>query len=263
MKGFNLKAKVAKSVVFTILFMLSFNSVLLAAWTDKPDGNKSELESAIQSVFRNVSIDSLVFNDELSMYEVIIEGQIFYITKDLKFAILGHIFNISDPKQPVNLTLQKQSEITKSLLSKIDKNAALKIGSGPIEVVEISNPNCPHCRNLSRYFKNKLDKVTRYIYFLGIENDNKINYILCKPTPEQRVKAYEEVYLENKSVGAFPSCNFSKKNLEIASKLKIQGVPVVFIKGHIVRGANIELIDSLITTNYVDKPKKEGANDKK
>lgn len=254
---------ILKSALWIALFAISFFYTLPVSYAEQ--AGKKEVESAIQKVFKNISLDSLTFNDELNMYEIVVEGQVFYITKDLKYAFLGHIFNITNPQQPVNLTMQKQMNITKELITKVDKRNALKIGNGPVEVIEVSNPNCPHCRNLSNYMKVKSNEVTRYIYFLGIEGDSKINYILCQPNAEQRIKAYEEVYLQNKPVSYSGSCDFAKQNLKEALSLKVQGVPVLFIKGQVVKGANIDLIESLIKTesNKENKQiKKGGVNGK-
>lgn len=228
------------------IFLIIFIEIFCLSNLSAEQISNREVSETIQKAFKKVTLDSLTFNDEINMYEVIVEGQVFYISRNLKYAFLGHIFDLTNPNQPVNVTMQKQIVITKELMSKIEKKHALKIGNGPVEIIEISNPNCPHCRTLSNYMKGKNNLVTRYIYFLGIEIDNKINYILCQPTEEQRVKAYEEVYYQNRQVSFTESCDFAKQNLKVATGLRLQGVPVLFIKGQIIKGANIELIDSIL-----------------
>lgn len=237
----------------TVRAFLVFVCISIFISSSANANEKIVAEEALKHVFKNVSIDSLVFNDSLNMYEITIEGNVFYVTKDLKYAILGHIFDIQNPSHPVNLTAKKQEDITKKMIEKINKDNAFKVGKGDIEVIEISSPRCPHCRKLAQYMKNQEDKVTRYIFFAGVENDPLISYILCQPE-DKKYKAYEEVYSGKVSPQNVKSCGAVEKNFEEVSKLKIHGVPVLFIKNQVIHGANIELIDSIIKSTV----KKEG-----
>jgi len=211
----------------------------------QPQEQSQDPEENVKNVFKGATIDRIEFNPALQMYEVTVDSKILYLTKDLKYVILGQIIDVSTPSKPVNLTAQKEQKLTQEIIKTLDKSTALKVGNGPVEIIEIVSPDCPHCKHLAVHLKNKKE-LTRYIFFVPW-NPAKVNYILCQKNHDKQLKAYEEVFYKNKQdVPQTAACEFSKKQSEVVKSLRVQGVPMVFINGEVVQGANLDLIDSLI-----------------
>lgn len=208
-------------------------------------GETQSPEENVKNVFKGATIEKIEFNPAIQMYEITVQGKIFYLTKDLKYVILGQIIDVSSPSTPVNLTSQKEQKLIQEIIKTIDKSAAFKIGNGPVEIIEIVSPDCGHCKNLVNHLKNKKE-LTRYIFFVPW-NPAKVNYILCQKNYNNQLKAYEEVFYKNKQdVPQVKACEFSERQSKVMKNLQIQAVPMVFINGQIVQGANLNLIDSLI-----------------
>lgn len=228
------------------LFFGLFLSIFLTC--NATFAEQKDIKELLSNTFKNIKVDSVFFRPELDMYEVVIEGNIFYVTSNMKYVIMGAIFDVSDASKPVNITAQRQAEINRQQLSILNKEYALKIGDGPVEIIEISSPRCEYCKRLARYMADKESKVTRYVFLVGVDNDPLVNYILCQPNNDSRVKAYKEIYLNNKSVTSAKNCAYASNHTEIVKRLNILGVPVLYINNNIIRGANIELIEGMINS---------------
>src|SRR6185369_11679103 len=122
--------------------------------------------------------------------------------------------------------------------AEIDFNKALVIGSGPKKVVEFTDPDCPFCRNASRYFAGRKD-VTRYVFFNPLPRHpnarEKVQYILSQP---DKARAYHEVMsgrmdsAQKFNVSA-SGVRLQEQQLEIAKKAKVDSTPTFMINGRV------------------------------
>jgi len=131
---------------------------------------------------------------------------------------------------------------------------ALKIGSGPRTVIEITDPDCPFCRKASEFFA-KRDDITRYVFLYPLKMhpnaEAKIKYIFCA---EGKAKAYEEAMTGKLDDMKFKPCEDAaaaelvKTHKEIGGKIGIEGLgtPLFVIDGKVVRGANIPEIEKIL-----------------
>jgi len=113
-----------------------------------------------------------------SLYEVVVKGdpKVIYFTKDLKYMILGGVF---DPKTGKNLTAERLRETNKVDVSELKKLSFVKVsyGDGPTFYVFVDT-DCPYCHRFLRWAKEK--KANLYIYFFPVHDYNKNLYALCE-----------------------------------------------------------------------------------
>ncbi|MGA7828959.1 MAG: DsbC family protein [Geobacteraceae bacterium] len=199
-------------------------------------------------MFPRLKYNSFTKTDITGLYEVIADGKIVYFYPKTGYIIVGDIYT----KEGRNLTQERAMTERYKLLTPEDLKKAIKIGNGKNIVVEITDPDCPHCRRMHAYWNMRHD-VTRYIFFkpLAIHPDSlkKATYILASSDPE---KALFEVYsgqldgnrqLLDKKYDDKGRLNEQKA---VIDKLRIDATPSYWINGKFVSGENIPLIEKYI-----------------
>jgi thiol:disulfide interchange protein DsbC len=170
-----------------------------------------------------------------------------------------------------DLTQAKVDEkISKEMLfkvDKIDKSKLFKIGSGPVEIIEFTDPECPYCRRAEALFEPVKDKITRYVVFMPLpfhQNAKPLTeYILCNKTE----KAYKDAFDGKVDLSKF-KCPAGKReevgkimdeHTNLAQEFGVRGTPTFIIKtseGYkMIPGANPEILD-IIEKEYKSKEKK-------
>jgi len=112
-------------------------------------------------------IDSLTFNDQLGMYEVVSQGKVFYISRDYRYVFLGHVIDVTQMK---NLTLERMNALRKVPWKDLNLADAIQIkrGGGSRMLAVFDDPDCPFCRKLHDELY-KLNDVTIYVFLYPIE----------------------------------------------------------------------------------------------
>jgi len=133
----------------------------------------------------------------------------------------------------------------------IDFGKAITIGSGPKQVVEFTDPDCPYCRKASKYFEGRSD-VTRYVFFYPLpshpKSKEKVRYILSQ---QDKAKAYHMImsgaldriqHFEATASGI----KLQEEQLEIARKHKVDSTPTFLINGRIIEGFDLKKIEDAL-----------------
>lgn len=133
----------------------------------------------------------------------------------------------------------------------IDFGKAITIGSGPKEVVEFTDPDCPYCRKASKYFEGRND-VTRYVFFYPLPSHpkakEKVRYILSQ---QDKAKAYHMIMSgaldRSPHFKSTPGgIKLQKEQLEIARKHKVDSTPTFLINGRIIEGFDLKKIEEAL-----------------
>ena len=171
---------IAKKALFTlcVLMVVAAGAPLQAATP----------EESFRKSFPDIPLDSIKQTDMPGIYEIVANGRVAYYAPGQKYLIIGEI--ITEEKK--NLTQERNGEIMAQQFKALPLKDALKMGSGPHTVVEITDPDCEFCRKASEYFAKRKD-LTRYVFLYPLPNhqnaEAKIRYIFCA---KDRTKAYEE-----------------------------------------------------------------------
>ena len=185
------------------------------------------------------------------IYQASAGGRIIYYAPESEHLLFASIFD----KNGVNVTALAQESGTAKRLKAIDTSQALAIGpEGAPTVIEFTDPDCPYCRALDRYWAAKAAEgkpVRRLIFFVsGIhpEAAAKAEHILCSTDKAAALKA---VY-----AGAAPAvlrtCAPGREKVEeharIVSLSGITGTPTLIAGGKLISGFQQAEIETFLSS---------------
>jgi thiol:disulfide interchange protein DsbC len=129
---------------------------------------------------------------------------------------------------------------------------ALRIGAGPHQIIEITDPDCTFCRKASAFLSGRND-VTRHVFFFPLSihpnAEAKVRQIFCA---EDRAKVYEETMAGKLDDMKFTPCKTAameellKAHKEIVARIGVTGTPLFLIDGQVVFGADIPRMEKLL-----------------
>ncbi|MBF0567103.1 MAG: DsbC family protein [Nitrospirae bacterium] len=140
-----------------------------------------------------------------------------------------------------------------SKLKELPLDKAVRVGMGKNTIIEFTDPDCPYCRKLDSYLKQRKD-VTRYIFLFPLtqlhpKSEEKSKLVLCSKNPAGTL---EEVMSGQYDKEMPKPCN-DEKNVsllkefrEIGLKLGITATPSLYVNGNFISGANIQAIEQII-----------------
>lgn len=234
-----------QKIVFLLIAALLTNLWLVPAFAEKPA--ESDVRLQISSIFPRFEVDSVAETPVPGLYEIVSkDGQIIYWSPSGYF-VFGEIVS----KTGVSVTAERRQEIMAKRIREIDLSKAIKVGDGKIKVITFSDPDCPFCQKGFEFFSKRTD-VTEYLFLLPfhVKSFDKIAYILCSDNKE---KAYKEVMkAPNKEVSVTQECKSKaepivKEFVSISQSLGVRGTPTYFIDGKVISGANIPLLENMLT----------------
>lgn len=212
-----------------------------------------EVEQIIKQRFTNMNV-SVEKSPIPCVYELW-TGFDHVLYTDGNYLFVGHILDFSGG----DLTQAKIDEkVSKEVLLKVDKmdkSKLFKIGSGPVEIIEFMDPECPYCKRAEEMLKPVEDKITRYVVFMPLpfhQNAKPLTeYVLCSGTE----RAYKNALVGKVDLSKFKCSSERKEEVEkvmdyhmsLAQEFNIRGTPTFIIKTsegyRIIPGANPEILD--------------------
>ena len=234
--------------------------------------------STIQSIIPHTKISKVLNTPIKGLYgALMLNGQIVYIYPSKKLLVFGQIWTNTGK----NLTNTSMTGIQASKAEKITKYVdlakAIKIGHGPVKVIEFANIDCPFCRAFERLTvesKRLRDKMTRYLFLIPQPSihPHSTEMELYYFTKSQGLSNKAKVALLNKIMvkqvyltksgnipPKFKQSGYAMRKLEydaaLAQKFSIFGVPYFIIKNHAVLGLNIGQIYKLLGIKTVNVKK--------
>ena len=170
----------------------------------------------------------------LGLYEVVMDGQLFYTDEKARYLINGNIFDLKSKR---NLTEERSRKLFAVEFDKLPFDIALKKvkGNGQRKMAYFTDPNCGYCQKLEAELKN-IDNVTLYVFMLTLFNgsEEKVRGVLCSKDP---VQAWDDLML-NQVQPAPGTCETPMTKIaEFGKKLNVTGTPaLIFADGVIVPG---------------------------
>lgn len=197
-------------------------------------------EQKLKQTFTNLSFEKFGASPiKGPIYQASAGGQILYYAPESEHVLFATVYDRSG----INVTALVQEDLALSRLKSIDPAQALAIGPADAPtVIEFTDPDCPYCRALDRFWHAKAalgHPVRRLIYFVsGIHPQAaaKAEHILCSPDPEAAQRA---IY-----AGEEPATLLACKegaarvaaNAETVKAMGISGTPTLFLDGRMVSG---------------------------
>jgi len=213
----------------------------------EPDPATKTLD-AFRKFYPGTQVESVTGTGIAGLFEVVTGGNILYFAPEGSYLIFGEIYT---PKGK-NLTAGRREELTANRLKNLPLDIAVKIGSGRNRVIEFTDPDCPYCRKVERFFKERRD-VTRYVFFTPLvqlhpDSERKSAWILAA---RDREKVYHEVMSGKHDKDRLPlpgerASVFVARHRQLAAGMGVMGTPMFWVNGKMVQGADIPTIEKLL-----------------
>jgi thiol:disulfide interchange protein DsbC len=197
--------------------------------------DEASIRAEFSKKYPQATIESISKTPYLGLYEMLVDGEVFYTDSDFTYLIVGSII---DTKTRTNLTEARQREIEDKKLKAIafpfdqlPLELAIKRvkGDGSRKVAIFSDPDCPFCRKLEKEIE-KVTDVTMYIFLFPIEQlhpkaPEVSRAIWCAP---DRLKAWDEYMLKGAAPKSAKCDNPVDKIVTFGQSKKINGTPTIF-----------------------------------
>lgn len=185
------------------------------------------------------------------IYQASAGGRVIYYAPESEHLLFASIFD----KNGVNLTALTQEAGTAKRLKAIDTALAFAVGpENAATVIEFTDPDCPYCRALDRYWAAKAAEgkpVRRLVFFVsGIhpEAAAKAEHILCST---DKTAAFKAIY-----AGAPPAvlrtCAEGRAKVEaharIVGSAGITGTPTLIAGGKLISGFQQAEIEAFLSS---------------
>jgi thiol:disulfide interchange protein DsbC len=180
-------------------------------------------------------VDEVYKANLLGLYEVVMDGQLFYTDEKAQYLINGSIYDL---KNGHNLTEERSRKLFSVDFAGLPFELAIKKvkGNGSRKMAYLTDPNCGYCKKLEGELKN-IDNITlyRFLYPIFQGSDEKVRNVLCSKNPN---KTWEDWMLNGvpppAAVCATPQ---TEKVQALGKKLNVHGTPtLIFTDGTLVPG---------------------------
>ncbi|MFK5926924.1 MAG: DsbC family protein [Desulfuromusa sp.] len=230
-----------------ILSLLSLSLLSLSACAAQPQTQPESPSTALSTYYPEIKYQEINPTPVAGIYEVVVENdEVIYFAPASGHIFFGDLWT-DDAR---NLTQENKNKRMTSKLKIFPLDQAIKIGDGPNQVIEVTDPDCPFCRHSSDYFAGR-DDVTRYVFLFPLEKLHphsaaKARFILAADDPEQ---AYDDVFggkYDTQPVPDAPDDTRLALYRDVVHKAGINGTPHFWINGQHVVGYNPKQFDALL-----------------
>ena len=189
--------------ILTAFALLALSAVATAA-----DGEKA-VRDAIHSMLPMAIIDQVVKSDLPGFYEVIISGQIVYVTEDGKYLLQGKLYDVPQKK---DLTSARVAVMREQALAKLPESKEMIFAPpNPKHTVTVfTDVDCPYCRQFHKQITeyNRLGIAVHYVlYPLDIHPgaDKKAAAVWCSKD-RKRMICFPMTAVQTIHIRLFPVC---------------------------------------------------------
>ncbi len=223
---------------FRLLFVLA--SLFLASCDRKTEPPTARVQRLIvQKLGAGAQVSSIKSAGVADLFEVVADGNVFYVDRDADHLVVGHIIN---GKTFRDLTMKRLDEIHTVDFATLPLKSALKqvTGTGKRVVVVFEDPNCEYCKKFRAAELQKIDDVTVYTFLyplLSADSEAKSRAIWCSPNPNVALRDWAVSGVIPPPASA--SCNDPVTEVKaLGRKLHVNGTPAFyFADGSRILGA--------------------------
>lgn len=205
---------------------------LLASFSvSAEDGLEAELSSALSRILPDVEIDSVQATPISGLYQVVIDSDVIYITRDGNYVIKGDILDLSGRR---NLTDDVRAESRVKLLESIKKDDYIEFASKNMKdaIYVFTDVDCGYCRKLHRDVPelNSLGITVRYLAYprAGIESaaGKEMSNVWCADNRQAALTA-----AKNRESVESKSCDDPvAEQHALGQRLGVRGTPAIYLQ---------------------------------
>ncbi|MBD8526458.1 DsbC family protein [Pseudomarimonas arenosa] len=219
------------------------SSAVLAA-----DVEPSAVSNAIKSLVPDAKIDSIAESRLKGLYEVVLGGQVVYVSEDGKYLVQGSLFDVGNRQ---DLTELARAKLRKQGLA--DAAGATRIVYAPkspkYTMTVFTDIDCGYCRRMHAQMQEYNDRgiAIEYLFFpragAGSESFQKAVSVWCA---DDRAKALTEaksgVALDKKECA-----NPIAEQFDLGARIGVSGTPAVYTSDGVQVGGYVPPDDLLKT----------------
>lgn len=200
--------------------------------------SEEDIKKLLQHGMRyDISKIKSISNAEIdNFYQITLDDDVFYVSKDGRYAFFGNIIDLSNGK---NITQDAVNLVTKVDWDRLPLDGAIKITKGDNPKAKIAvfvDPDCPYCKKIEIEALSHLSDVEIYLFFFPLISIhpnamNKSKAIWCASDPIAAWNSFVyNNYQNNNDIRA--NCDILKmqKAFNYAEQvLKIDQVPTIIL----------------------------------
>ncbi|MBI3043322.1 MAG: DsbC family protein [Betaproteobacteria bacterium] len=197
--------------------------------TQAAHGSEAAIRQAFQSRITELTVESVNRSPMPGLYEVVANGQIFYVDEKANFVIRGVLFDARTPAMR-NITGARSAELAAQVLRKSTDNAIKRVrGNGRRVVYTFEDPNCGFCKELQKELL-KVTDITIYTFLWPILSPDSMEKSKAVWCAKDRAKAWDELMSRGVTPQDGTQCDTPiAKNMELARRFGAQGTPAVYL----------------------------------
>ncbi|MCK7594569.1 DsbC family protein [Pseudomarimonas salicorniae] len=211
------------------LALAALAALTLNAPSAAEDAGEAKVKAAIQSLVPGATIDSIAESTLPNFYEVVLAGQVIYVSRDGRYLIQGSVYDV-----PARTDLTESARAKLRVEGLKEAGPERRIIYGPKDakyrLTVFTDIDCGYCRRMHQHMDeyNRLGIAIEYLFFpragVGSESFDKAVSVWCS---DDRAKALTDakagVALDKKQCS-----NPIEADYALGNKIGVNGTPAVF-----------------------------------
>jgi thiol:disulfide interchange protein DsbC len=248
-----------KKLLLCLLACAASTSVVTAAQTAEPAAQSQKSAAAIRAViakkFPDMTIDEIRPSPMKEVYEVVMAGDIAYVSADGRFLIAGDMYEIDSR---TNLTEAGRQKSRVAALAKLDESEMIVFKPAKVKhtITVFTDVECGYCRKLHSEVAqlNERGVQVRYLAYPrsgpGTDDWRKMEAVWCS---KDRKNAITEAKA-GRAVKSQQCATPVAKQFKLGEQLGVRGTPAIFTKngdyigGYLTPDQMIKELDRLSAT---------------
>lgn len=191
--------------------------------------DEAGIRQAFQAKFPKMALESVNKTPFAGIYEVLLDGQMFYTDEKVTYLFSGNLLDMRGP-QPRNLTQEATNKLAAATLAKSTDFAVKRVkGNGKRVIYTFEDPNCGYCKELQKELV-KLNDVTIYTFLWPILSQDSIDKSKAIWCARDRGKAWDDLMLKGIAPTGKRDCETPiDKNARLAQRFGLRGTPGVYL----------------------------------
>lgn len=220
-----------------VLAFAALSALLSPLAVQAQEPGEAAVKAAIQSLVPDASIDSIAESALPNFYEVVLSGQVLYVSKDGRYLLQGSIYDVS-----TRTDLTENSRAKARVEGLKEAGPERRIIYGPekpdYRLTVFTDIDCGYCRRMHQQMDeyNQLGIAIEYLFFpragVGSDSYDKAVSVWCS---DDRQKALTDakagVALDKKQCS-----NPVEADYELGNRIGVTGTPAVYTQSGIQLG---------------------------
>ena len=236
--------------------------VVFAGVAAAADSGEQTVRAAFASLLPNAKIDRVIKSPVPGFYEVVVGGQVVYVSADGKYLLQGNLYDVPAKK---SLTEERIAQIRADALRTLPTSKMLTFAPEHPKhwVTVFTDVDCPYCRQFHKHIDayNALGIGVHYVLFpLAIHPgaDKKAVAVWCSP---DRNAAYTAA-MNGQDPGTATCSNPVDETKALSLKIGIDSTPTVLAADGTHVGANVVMNPQQLLAELDRLAAKPAAGDK-